>query len=234
MTVENFYDQNVYMKEHKMKSYTIKKSAAPVKLDAGWDSEVWGNANEVKVEFGFDRNSDHTPDVRIKMLHDGDNICGLFRVEDRYILAKALKDQDMVCRDSCVEFFVKPAGADCYFNFEMNCGGTFLLYCCKDLFTKDYLVIPDEDMKTFGRYHTLPHIINEEITEPTIWYLGFAIPVAFFEKYAGSKKPLSGQKWTGNFTKCADCTSHPTWLSWMPLTKCSFHMPEQFGEFIFE
>ena len=217
-----------------MKSFLVKKSAVPVVLDAGWDSEIWANANVAKVDFAFDRNSDHTPDVQIKMLHDGENICGLFKVEDRYIIARAQQDQDMVCQDSCVEFFVKPADADCYFNFEMNCGGTFLLYCCKNLFEKDYFPIPDEDMKTFGRFHNLPKSITEEITEPTTWFLGFAIPVTFFEKYAGSKKPLSGQTWKANFTKCADRCSHPTWLSWMPLTKCCFHMPEQFGELIFE
>ena len=128
-----------------MKSFLVKKSAVPVVLDAGWDSEIWANANVTKVDFAFDRNSDHTPDVQIKMLHDGENICGLFKVEDRYIIARAQKDQDMVCQDSCVEFFVKPADADCYFNFEMNCGGTFLLYCCKNLFEKAaFLIIYSE------------------------------------------------------------------------------------------
>lgn len=218
-----------------MKSFIVKKSAVPVKLDAGWDSEIWANANCAKVDFGFDHNSDHTPDVQIKMLHDGGKIYGLFRVVDRYVVARAEKDQDMVCRDSCVEFFVSPAGSEYYFNFEMNCGGTFLLYRCqpgKDGFK--YMEIPAEDMATFGRYHTLPKMITEEITEPTTWYLGFEIPATFFEKYAGSNPELSGQTWTGNFTKCADRCSHPTWLSWMPLTKCSFHMPEQYGELIFE
>ena len=217
-----------------MKSFLVKKSAVPVKLDAGWDSEMWTNANTAKVDFAFDRNSDHTPDVQIRMLHDGENICGLFKVEDRYIIARAEKDQDMVCQDSCVEFFVKPANADCYFNFEMNCGGTFLLYNCKNLFEKDFFPIPDEDMKTFGRFHNLPKSITEEITEPTTWFLGFSRPVAFFEKFAGSSKPISGQTWTANFTKCADYCSHPTWLSWMPLKKCSFHVPDEFGQLIFE
>ncbi|MBR7130659.1 MAG: diguanylate cyclase [Lentisphaeria bacterium] len=217
-----------------MKSYTVKKSAVPVALDAAWDSEMWANANIAKVDFAFAQNSDHTPDVQLKMLHDGERICGLYQVKDQYVIARAIKDQDMVCRDSCVEFFVKPAGADCYFNLEMNCGGTFLLYRCVNLFQKDYIEIPDEDMQKIERFHTLPKNITEEITEPVTWYLGFAMNMDFFAKYAGSKKPLSGQVWSANFTKCADHCSHPTWLSWMPLTKCSFHMPDQFGELVFE
>ena len=140
----------------------------------------------------------------------------------------------MVCQDSCVEFFVQPADSKYYFNFEMNCGGTFLLYRCGDLKKKEYIIIPDEDMKTFGRYHTLPARITEEITEPTTWYLGFAIPVEFFIKYTGCAAPVSGSVWKANFTKCADHSSHPTWLSWMPLAACSFHVPAEFGEFIFE
>ena len=218
-----------------MKSYTVRKSSVPVVLSAGWDSEMWSAAEEARVDFGFpDRNGDHIPDVRVRMLHDGERICGLFQVKDRYVVARALADQDMVCQDSCVEFFVKPAGAECYFNFEMNCGGTVLLYRCIDIFQKDFIEIPGADMRTIERYHTLPKVITEEITEPVTWYLGFAVPVSFFEKYAGSSTPLSGQQWTGNFTKCADKCSHPAWLSWMPLSRCSYHMPDEFGTLIFE
>ena len=90
-----------------MSSYIVKKSAVPVKLDAGWDSELWANANEVKLDVAFDRNSDHTPDTRIKMLHDGKRICGLFQVKDRYVVARATANQQQVCQDSCVDFFVK-------------------------------------------------------------------------------------------------------------------------------
>ncbi|MBE6389875.1 MAG: diguanylate cyclase [Lentisphaerae bacterium] len=216
-----------------MKSYTVKRSDKPVNLSAGWDSEVWGSANIAGVEFGFpDANSDHTPDVQIKMLYDGKRICGLFRVEDRYVVARAEKDQDQVCRDSCVEFFVKPAGSEFYFNFELNCGGTLLLYRCKDITTGDYVELPVEDLATVERYHTLPARIEEEISEPVTWYLGFAIPVELFEKYAGSVPEKAG--WTANFTKCADRSSHPTWLSWMPLSKLSFHLPDEFGNLIFE
>jgi len=217
-----------------VKTYTVKKSAAPVILNAGWESEQWKNAETADVCNGFDCNSDHIPLVQVKMLHDGDRICGLFRVEDRYVVAKAQKDQDMVCLDSCVEFFVQDPAAPYYYNFEMNCGGTILLYRCEGSGCKKHEVIPDEDMKTIERYHSLPKVITEEITEPTTWYLGFAIPAEFFVKYSGSKLPLSGQKWSANFTKCADKCSHPTWLSWMKLSRCAYHVPEEFGELVFE
>ena len=217
-----------------MSSYIVKKSAVPVKLDAGWDSELWANANEVKLDVTFERNSDHTPDTRIKMLHDGKRICGLFQVKDRYVVARATANQQQVCQDSCVEFFVKPCTDSRYFNFEINCGGTILLYHITKCEPGGYDKIPESDLATIERFHTLPELITEEITEPVTWYLGFAIPISFFEKYSKIDPALSGQVWTCNFTKCADLCSHPSWLSWMPLSRCRFHLPDEFGKLIFE
>ncbi|MCI5778864.1 MAG: carbohydrate-binding family 9-like protein [Lentisphaeria bacterium] len=217
-----------------MKRYTVKRSAVPVALDAGWDSEIWRGAETAAVDFGFDRNvSGHTPEVRIRMLYDDRRICGLFQVHDRYVIARKTADQQAVCQDSCVEFFVKPATDARYFNFEMNCGGTMLLYHVTKCVPGGYDPVPQADLDTIERYHSLPHLITEEITEPVTWYLGFGIPIAFFEKFSGIDPNLAGQKWTANFTKCADRCSHPTWLSWQELSKCSFHMPDEFGELIF-
>lgn len=219
-----------------MKSYIVNKFDAVVKLDAGWDSDQWNSANMVTVDMPLISSVDsgHTPLVQLKMLHDGKKIYGLYRVEDCYVAARATADQQQVCQDSCVEFFVKPADSKYYYNFEFNCGGTLLLYRCGDVRNGDYIEIPAEDMATIERYHTLPSLITEEITEPVTWYLGFAIPLSFFEKYSGTDTAVSGKKWTANFTKCADLTSHPRWLTWMPLSKKDFHLPGEFGELIFE
>ena len=215
-------------------SYLVKKAVGPVALDAPWDSPVWNNAVELKLEYAFERSSAHRPDTRIKMQYDDQYIYGLFQVKDQYVKAVAEKNQDSVCYDSCVEFFVKPAGVERYFNFEMNCGGTILLYHVKNCRAHDFTVIPEEDLKTIQLFHTLPHRITEEITEPTTWRLGFRIPIAFFQKYSNINPKLSGQTWTANFTKCADHTSHPHWLSWQVLPKFDFHLPDSFGKLVFE
>ena len=215
-------------------SYLVKKAPGPVSLDAAWDSPVWSQACELKLDYVFDRSSTHHPDTRIRMLYDDQNIYGLFQVHDQYVKAVAEKNQEQVCRDSCVEFFVKPAGAERYFNFEMNCGGTILLYHVKNCRAGDYTPVPEEDLATIERFHTLPARITEEITEEITWRLGFRIPIAFFVKYSKINPNLSGQKWTANFTKCADATSHPHWLSWQALPNCDFHLPDFFGELDFE
>ena len=215
-------------------SYTIKRAASTIALDAGWDSELWQSANELKIDYRFDRGGTYKPDVRIRMLYDDNRICGMFQVKDQYVVARARHNQEQVCRDSCVEFFVQPVNAERYFNFEMNCGGTILLYHIKALSTKEFDLVPESDLCTIERYHTLPKFIDEEITEPVTWYLGFGIPISFFEKYSKVSPALSGQVWTANFTKCADKCSTPAWLSWQQFEKCSFHQPDKFADLIFE
>ena len=213
--------------------YQVKRADRTITFDAGYDSELWNKADEVKVAYRFDRGGDFTPDVRVKMLYDDKRICGFFKVEDRYVVARAKANQEQVCQDSCVEFFVKPFGAEKYFNFEMNCGGTILLYHIGDL-KQGFDLVPEEDLATIERYHTLPKNIDPEIAEPTTWYLGFGIPIAFFEKYSKISPALSGQVWRANFTKCADKCSHPCWLSWQEFQICNFHQPQHFGEIAFE
>lgn len=215
-------------------TYVVKPSAVPVDLSAAWDSPMWQNANELKLENSLPRGGDFRPDTRIKMLYDNKRICGLFKVDDQYVVARATANQQQVCQDSCVEFFVWPHGAPRYFNFEMNCGGTILLYHIKADNTKEYDLVPESDLATIERYHTLPSLITEEITEPVTWYLGFGIPIEFFRKYSGISPELSGQTWKANFTKCADKCSHPFWLTWKNLSKSSFHLPYEFGSLYFE
>ena len=96
-------------------------------------------------------------------------------------------------------------------------------------------LVPEEDLAKIERFHTLPQIIEDEITEPVTWYLGFAIPIEFFQRYSGIDPKLSGQEWKANFTKCADKCSHPCWLTWQKLVPPGgYHVPDQFGTIIFE
>ena len=216
--------------------YIVKKAAAPVALDAPWESAQWQNANEVHITTLYgDKEPDFIPEVRIRMLYDDQRVCGLFQVKDQYVVARAKANQEQVCQDSCVEFFVKPLNAERYFNFEINCGGTILLYHIDDIHAKRFDLVPEEDLAKIERFHTLPQIIEEEITEPVTWYLGFAVPIEFFQRYSGIDPELSGQAWRANFTKCADKCSHPCWLTWQKLVPPGgYHVPDQFGTIIFE
>ncbi len=215
-------------------SYLIKKSLVPVDISAGWESDIWHRAISLPLNFVLDGSTPPLPATAVKMLYDDEAIHGLFQVHDNYVRAVQTQNQSQVCQDSCVEFFVRTSNETKYFNFEMNCGGTILLYHINHCYSGDYTEVPPEDLEKIRRFHTLPAVVEPEIQEPTVWRLGFTIPIDFFVRYSGINPRLSGQVWHGNFTKCGDHTSHPHWLSWVPLSQHDFHLPDEFGELIFE
>jgi len=220
-------------------SYVVKR-AANVKLEDAWDGAVWGGANIVDIAIFRDRSSDHHPKTQCKLLYDENGIYGLFRVEDKYVRSVSTKFQDNVCEDSCVEFFVEPAGGKGYLNFEFNCGGNMLVFQVIDAARgengfADYYILTEDDVAGMRQFTTMPSVVEPEIAEPVIWRRGFFIPLSVFEKTTGLRsKELSGQTWRANLYKCADKTSHPHWASWQPLTATNFHLPECFGEISFE
>jgi len=220
-------------------AYIIKR-ASDVKLEDSWDGAVWGSANIIDIDIFREQSSDHHPKTQCKLLYNEQGIYGLFRVEDQYVRSISTKFQDGVCKDSCVEFFVEPAGGEGYLNFEFNCGGNMLVFQVIDAtrskkgFAKHYKLTED-DVDGMQQFATMPPVVEPEITEPTTWRRGFFIPLSVFEKTTGlQSKELSGQKWRANLYKCADKTSHPHWASWNPITETNFHLPQCFGELTFE
>ena len=215
-------------------AYLVKRSCLPIDLSQDFNSDCWRQADELTLKVVMKPEEPHQPVTKIKMLYDENSICGLFEVRDQYVLARAQKDQDQVCLDSCVEFFVRPGNWKNYFNFEMNCGGVLLLYDIIDIHAGNYRKVPQHELDTVTRFHTLPRRILEEITEPVTWRLGFRIPLDLFAAHGELDRRLSGQTWHGNFTKCADRCSHPQTVSWAKLPRRDFHLPECFDEIRFE
>ena len=215
-------------------SYIIKKSSRPLIPGADASHPQWENAVTLKLSEVINADSGHIPETEVKMLYDDNGIAGVFSVKDRYVIGKATGDQQPVCRDSCVEFFVHPAGDKRYFNLEMSCTGNILLYHVENCRAEIFDVLPQEDLDTIVRKSSLPSQVVPEITDSVNWTMSFYIPVELFVKHSGIDPVLCGQKWTANFTKCADDCSHPHWLSWQQLSKLDFHLPAEFGEIIFE
>ena len=91
-----------------------------------WDGAFWRHTQSLSVGCFRPEGSDHRPLTQCKLLYDEQNIYGIFRVEDQYVLSAHTKFQSDVWKDSCAEFFVKPKNDKGYFNFEFNCGGALL------------------------------------------------------------------------------------------------------------
>jgi len=217
--------------------YTVKRTTAPP-LGLDWSDPAWSMAETLKVNNFRPESSDHRPLTFARLLHDGGGIHGIFQVQDRFVRCVRTEYCGQVWKDSCVEFFVQPK-PDCgYFNFEFNCGGTFLCYHVTDSTRtadgfKAFKPVPWTIAQEVQVQTSLPRIIDPEMTESVNWRLRFFIPFALFEKCIGPLSNITGQTWRGNFFKCGDETSHPHWASWSPVDELNFHLPRCFGNIRF-
>ena len=222
-----------------MTTYTIGR--APEALgdptaEAG--RALWSAADELEVTHYLWEDSGHRPRTRARLLWDDAWLAVLFVVDDRYVRAVAQGFNDSVCHDSCVEFFVAPGAdpaEDAYFNFEVNCGGTMLLYRCASTAEQAggsaaTVEVPEEEGATIAMAHTQPRIVDPEIVGPTTWAVEYHLPWSLFENHFGPVTPGAGSVWRANFYKCGDRTSHPHWGSWAPVDspRPNFHRPGSF------
>jgi hypothetical protein len=219
--------------------YTVHAVRRPPRLDAGFDAADWSRAEEGAVAAFRRESAPHRPEVRFRLLHDRAHLYVRFLVCDRHVRSVCTRYQEMVCRDSCVECFLKPRPDRGYFNFEVNAGGVLLLY-----YIEDHARLPMGGFAkmtkvpvAWGRrvkiWHSLPRVVEPERSGPLTWGVAYAVPRALFERFTGPLGPLQGQVWRGNVYKCGDDTSQSHWASWAPLPRLEFHLPGSFGEIAF-
>lgn len=221
--------------------YIVRRANQAPDLSPDSDLSTWNAAETIHVDQFRPEGSSHRPQTAARMLHRDDHIFVRFDVQDQYIRCVRDQYQDIVSRDSCVEFFLKPKPTPGYFNFEINCGGTMLLYYitdptrAPDAFFTQFTPIPWRQAQHILIQSSLPKRIDLEITTPTPWQLTVSIPLNILESHAGPLAPLAGQTWQANFFKCADDSSHPHWASWSPITgQLRFHQPQFFANLQFE
>ena len=219
--------------------YTINNGTLPRALTPDWNATVWQNSETLHIANFRPESSVHRPRTVARLIHVENGLLGIFKVEDRFVRCVRTEYMDEVWKDSCVEFFVQPKPEGGYFNFEFNCGGAFLACFIRDHARvsggfKDFVRIPYELAKDVIVQPSLPRRIDPEIVEAVDWTLSFFIPFSVLEHYIGPIKVFGGDKWRGNFFKCAEENSHPHWASWSPVTEFNFHLPACFGTLEFE
>jgi hypothetical protein len=209
-------------------------------VSAGWDDPAWGSAETLTISRFHPRSGDHRPRTQARLLHDGQALAVMFRVEDRYVLARHTAYQSPTHKDSCVEFFVRPRPDRGYFNFELNAVGTLLLWYIDkprrpDGSFEHYTEVPEALARSLEKRASLARPIAEEDSNPLVWTVSFRVPFMLFEAYVGPLGGPSGQTWRANFYKCADESSHPHWGAWADIgERLDFHQPDRFGEIVFE
>lgn len=213
--------------------YFIRRTTKAVDLDAPWNSDIWEQADTLEIKNFFDtpKSGNFHPATECRVLYDADGIYLLYNVKDYYVKSTKTNLNESVCHDSCVEFFVAPAGNGSYINFEFNCGGNMLASNVKD-WTRmpggfaDYQLLNDGDAAEIEIFHTMPTVVDPEIIGDTEWRLGVFIPFTVLCRYTNCPVPETGTVWRGNFYKCGDQTSNPHWATWAPVTELNFHLPQ--------
>lgn len=214
------------------KEYLVSKLKKPLKIDANWDKAQWKKIETIKIENYMGTVSPFKPTVEAKMMYDDENVYIIFRVKDRFVKSSVTKINGCVSCDSCVEFFFSPDMNEPlkYFNLEINAGGTPLMQYAT-MPRKQYINLDPEVIKQIEIAHSLPSVVDPELTEPTTWTIEYRLPLSVLRKHANITNPAPGVVWKANFYKTGSKTSNPNYLTWnfVDNPRPDFHLPQFFG-----
>ena len=208
-----------------------------MKIDGNWNKVAWKNIETIKIETYMGTVSPFKPTVEAKMIYDTDNVYVIFRVKDRFVKSTVTEYNGNVSGDSCVEFFFAP-NSDAplkYFNLEINAGGTPLIYYISKPWT-EFVKLEAPEIKQIEIAHSLPSVVDPEITEPVTWTIEYRIPLSMLKKFSNVTNPAPGVIWNANFYKTGSRTSNPNYLTWnfVDNPKPNFHLPQFFGVLKFQ
>jgi hypothetical protein len=169
----------------------------------------------------------YKPDVNLAVAYSDSEIFLRYYVSEDYFKAEMTEPNQNVYEDSCVEFFVSPAGDGIYYNFEFNGIGTCLLGTGTGRHDSRRA-----DPEIISRIRRLSSVGNKPVPERAgkfEWTLTVAISFrAFFHHDIND---LKGKIFSANFYKCGDGLKVPHYVTWNPIGTQSpdFHRPEFFG-----
>ncbi|MDP3469673.1 MAG: carbohydrate-binding family 9-like protein [Daejeonella sp.] len=211
--------------------YNIVRLKHAIKIDGDWDKREWKKIKSIEINNFIRKNPEFRPIVHAKMMYDSENVYVIFHVQDRFVRSITTEINGPVWKDSAVEFFFSPNTEFplIFFNLEVNCGGTALLE-----YNPNPRIGPKpnaEDIKKIEIGHSLPKIVDPEISGPLTWTVEYRIPLNMLENYSKISRPKKGVIWKANFYKIAEITSNPHYATWSPINhpKPQFHLPQYFG-----
>lgn len=217
--------------------YEVAKLKKAIKIDAKWNKSQWKKIKPIDIKLYMGKESAFKPQVQAKMMYDDANVYLIFQVKDRFVKSVMTKINDQVSTDSCVEFFFAPDFEHPlkYFNLEINAGGVPLLYYITKPMS-GLTILKDEEISQIEIAHSLPSVVDPEITEPVTWNIEYRIPLAMLRKYSNVTNPAPGVIWKANFYKTGSKTSNPNYLTWsfVDNPRPNFHLPQFFGTLKFQ
>lgn len=169
----------------------------------------------------------YKPDVSFAIGYTDREILLRYYIKEKYFKAEKTESNEMVCEDSCVEFFVAPAEDGIYYNFEFNGIGTCLLGTGTG--REDSIRVDPEIISRIRRKSTVGNKPVSEQKGDYSWTITMAIPFEVFFRH--EVKNLKGKVFRANFYKCGDMLSVPHYVTWNPVgtKEPDYHRPEYFG-----
>jgi hypothetical protein len=169
----------------------------------------------------------YRPDVKFAIGYTDNEILLKYYITEDYFKAEKTETNQMVCEDSCVEFFVSPDDDGIYYNMEFNGIGTCLLGSGTgraDNAKADPVITSNIRRQAFPGRETV-----SERQGGFSWTITIAIATTVFFRH--KVKELKGRTFRANFYKCGDKLSFPHYLTWNPVltSKPDFHQPAFFG-----
>lgn len=217
--------------------YNVSRLKQPMQIDGKWDKPQWRDIQAIEINNYMGETPKFRPSVQAKMMYDDKNLYVIFHVQDRFVRCITKDYNGPVWEDACAELFFSPdiSLPGRYFNLEMNCGGTPLMHY-NLIPRKESKQLEVDDIKKIEIAHTMPQIIDPEMTEPVTWTLEYRIPLVMLEKYSQVTRPKKGVTWRANFYKIAENNSNPHYITWSIVdnNKPDFHLPQFFGSLKFE
>jgi hypothetical protein len=173
----------------------------------------------------------YKPSVKFNIAWGDREIYIKYYVRETNVKAEKTVTNEMVCEDSCVEFFVSPSDDGIYYNLECNPIGTALMgsgHGRHDSVRADARIIGG-----IRRLTTMGTEPFAEISGDIRWSLTLAIPLETF--FHHEITGLRGKSFRANFYKCGDKLNNPHYVTWNPIGtgKPDYHRPEYFGKLKF-
>jgi hypothetical protein len=222
-----------------MKKTTIQSTPTSPPLDGSVSLPAWADTTPIPIDHFRPESSNHRPKATVRLLYSPDGLHLLFEVHDQHVSSTVTELNGSVCRDSCVEAFIRPASDRGYINFEINAGGTLHASFVEDWTRSNgngfarYTPFDVDTAELVGIFHSMPKVVSPPIAEPTYWTNQVFIPFEVFSRFLGDVRPTPGDIWHANFYKCGGDPAYPHWAAWSPVRELNFHDPSCFGELHF-
>ena len=198
-----------------MKEYVAKKVNSPLTVnDARWES-----IEKVLLDSVWLHRMPSPYTTYAQLAHSDDGITVRLSTNEWPLTITAMKHNESVCIDSCMEFFFTPNMDDAdYINLEMNPAGICLVCIGPGRGGREKLEFKDEIK------------VESLITPECGWTIMAHIPYSFLNKYYSH----CDKTMKGNFYKCGNNTVIPHYSTWnkVETPMPDYHRPEYFGKII--